>query len=323
MVKRRLGILMLLLCFCLCIMPFRALAALVSDAKEPISTDENCMLTVRYNYDGTAFPDQTVKLYKIADVSAHVQYTRTSAFAASGLILNGVQTNSDWNVIRSTLETFILANDVEPTLSTVTNQAGEACFENLTPGLYLVSAVDVVQGDLTCIFDSALVSLPGLGTDGLWQYQTAVSAKPEILPPIEPDEKVEFKVLKLWKGDEGLANRPQQIEVEIFRDGVHWETIVLSEETHWSYSWSVEADGASWNVVERNVPSGYTMTVEQRDTTFVLTNTHVPDDPIDPPPPQTGDTSNILLYTALMYVSGMVLIILGIAGKRRHHEETN
>ena len=320
MAKRRSGLIALLLCFSLCVLPCQGLAASTTDAKEPISVQNPCSLTIRYGYEGISFSDQTVMLYKVADISADLQYTLTPPFGGSGLILNGVQTQGEWNVIRSTLETQILADKIAPTTEAETNASGQVLFTGLTPGLYLASAVEVVQGDLTCFFDAALVALPGLGTDGLWQYQEAITAKPQVLPPIEPDEDIQLKVLKLWKGDEGRTDRPKRIQVEIFQDGVSYETVILSEENNWSYSWTAKDDGASWKVVERNVPAGYTMTVEQRETAFVITNAR--QDTPNPPPPQTGDTSNILLYTVMMFASGTMLIILGIAGKRKQHEET-
>ena len=317
MAQRRLRIIAFLLC--LCLLPCRALAASTTEAKEPIDTNQECSLTIRYGYEDMTFADKTVTLYKVADVSADFQYTLTQPFASSGLILNGVQTNGEWNVIRSTLEAFIMGNDIAPAATAITNEAGQACFVGLKPGLYLAWAVTEVQEEMIYFFDSALVALPGLGADGLWQYQVDVSAKPVALPPVEPDEEIQLKVVKLWRGDDGRTDRPKSIEVEIFRDGISCETVTLSAENNWSYSWTAEDDGASWKVVERNIPDGYTMTVEQRDTSFVLTNT-LKDQP-NPPPSPTGDTTNILLYSVLMYVSGAMLIILGIVGKRKRHEE--
>lgn len=318
MAKRRLGIVTLLLCFCLGALPCPTLAASTADAKEPIVVDKVCSLTICYSCDGTVFPNQSVKLYRVADVSADFQYSLTSAFSHSGLILNGIQTQGEWNVIRSTLEAQILANKITPIQTAETNPSGEACFTGLTPGLYLASGVEIPQ---TCRFDSALVALPGVDTDGLWQYEVAVAAKPQVLPPTPPEEETQRNVVKLWKGDEGLADRPKQVEIEIFRDGISYETVILTEDNNWSYGWTVKADGASWHVVERNVPAGYTMTVEQRETTFVVTNLR--QDRPTPPPPQTGDTSHVLLYVVMMYVSGTMLILLGIAGKRKRHEQTN
>ena len=80
-------------------------------------------------------------------------------------------------------------------------------------------------------------------------------------------------------------------------------------------------DGAKWTVTERNTPYGYTATVENRDTAFILTNTYTPENPDEPHgSPQTGDTSNIMLYVVLMIVTGSMLIILGIIGKRNSYE---
>jgi hypothetical protein len=295
-------------------LPCYAQAASTADAKEPISPDKDCSFTIAYRYDGQRFSNHPVKLYKIADVSADFQYTLTAPFANSGLILNGVQTVSEWNVIRSTLETHILAYDVDADFIGVTDQDGQVCFRALKPGLYLATTEQVIQHDWIYAFDSALVALPGLGTDGLWQYEVAVTSKSKAIPPAETDEEIAFKVLKLWKGDKGRSDRPQSIEVEIFRDGVSYQTVILSEENHWTFSWFAKDDGATWKVVERNVPTGYTMMVEERETSFVLINTRPPD---KPDIPQTGDTTNIMLYFVLMNVSGIMLIILGIAGKRK------
>lgn len=314
MAKRRVAVIVFLLCLCLSWLPCYAQAASTADAKEPISPDKDCSLTIAYRYDEQSFSNHPVRLYKIADVSADFQYTLTAPFANSGLILNGVRSVSEWNVIRSTLETHILTYDVDADLTGVTDQDGQVCFQALKPGLYLAITEQVIQHDWIYAFDSALVALPGLSADGLWQYEVAVTSKSKAIPPAETDEDVEFKVLKLWKGDNGRSDRPQSIEVEIFRDGVSYQTVILSEENHWTFSWFAKDDGASWKVVERNVPTGYTMMVEERETSFVLTNTRPPD---KPDIPQTGDTTNIMLYFVLMNVSGIMLIILGIAGKRK------
>ena len=318
MAKRRLGLITLLLCFCLCLLPCSALAASTADAKEPIVTDKECSLSIYYGYEGTAFADQGVQLYKVADVSADCQYTLTAPFAASNLIINGIKSNNEWNVVRSTLEAWLLDGSIVPVKTATTNDAGQAHFTQLTPGLYLASSITITQDGLTCVFASALVALPGLDADGYWQYQVSVSAKPEIL---EPEEEIELKVLKLWKGDEDQNTRPKSIDVEIFCNGESYENVVLSEENNWSYSWKAKNDGSNWKVMEWFVPKGYAMTVEQKENTFIITNSL--QDPPAPEPPKTGDTANIMLYAVLMLVSGTMLILLGIAGKRQRHEETN
>ena len=317
MINRKIGIVVFLLCLCFHLIPHQAMAASTSDAVEPIIPENECSLTISYCYAETAFSDIEVKLYRIAQVSADFKYTLTQPFEASGLILDGIRTAGEWNVIRSTLEAHILAYNIAPEFAAVTNEDGQVSFETLETGMYLAIVSQAEQDDLHYRFDSALIALPGLGPDGRWQYQVSVNAKGEVLPPVDPDEEVELKVLKLWRGDEGRTERPKSIEVEIFRDGSSYKTVILSEENHWAYTWTAKDDGSSWTVVERNIPQGYTVTVEERQSTFVLTNTWTPTDPDDPGrPPQTGDTSNILLYVLLMVGSGSMLIILGITGKK-------
>ena len=316
MVKRRVGIIIFLLCFCLYLMPFHVRAVSTADAREPISLDRQCSLTLSYSSDGVAFSDMPVKLYKIADVSDTCYFTLTSPFAGSGLILNGIQNAGEWNIIRSTLETYIIAYGLQADFTSMTNQAGQACFTSLKPGLYMAITENVIEEAKTYSFDSALINLPGLSVDGFWQYQVSVSAKPEITLPSQ--DEIQLKLLKLWKGEEEQVDRPLGIAVEIFRNGASYQTVVLSEENHWAYSWTAKDDGAKWVVIERNVPSGYTMTVEVRQTSFVLTNTLIPDGPDIPSSPPTGDTVNILFYVILMSVSGMVLLLLRIPGKRKH-----
>ena len=317
MINRKIGIVVFLLCLCFHLIPHQAMAASTSDAVEPIIPENECSLTISYCYAETAFSDIEVKLYRIAQVSADFKYTLTQPFEASGLILDGIRTAGEWNVIRSTLEAHILAYNIAPEFAAVTNEDGQVSFETLETGMYLAIVSQAEQDNLHYRFDSALIALPGLGPDGRWQYQVSVNAKGEVLPPVDPDEEVELKVLKLWRGDEGRTERPKSIEVEIFRDGSSYKTVILSEENHWAYTWTAKDDGSSWTVVERNIPQGYTVTVEERQSTFVLTNTWTPTDPDDPGrPPQTGDTSNILLYILLMVGSGSMLIILGITGKK-------
>lgn len=317
MAQRRMGIMVFLLCICLCLLPCYVQATSTADAAEPISLEKECTLTLSYVYDGTGFAGVPVDLYQIADVSPDFQYTPTPSFADAVTSINGVRTAGEWNVIRTTLEAHILSNHIQPYRSDMTDDTGKVVFSGLRPGLYLAISETVMGEDLTCAFDSALVSLPTLDADGIWQYQVVVTPKPQVLPPIEPDETLEYKVLKLWQGDSGYNGRPKSIEVELFRNGSSYEIVTLSEENHWSYTWTEEDPTAKWMATEHNVPTGYLAALEQRGMTFVLTNSLNQDAPTPSEQPKTGDTANILLYSLLMYLSGILLILLGISRKRK------
>lgn len=321
MVKRRLAVIAVICCLSLWFVSFGVSAASTADAVETIRTDEKASLTLSYSCEGQAFADIPVQLYTIALVSPTCRYTLTDLFAPSALELNGVRTNAEWDVIRATLEAHIVADAVPADEAVRTDANGYARFEELPPALYLAVVGTVTQGEMICVFDSALVALPGLGADGCWQYEITVAPKSERIPP--SDEESEWTVTKLWKGDGSAADRPTSVEIELFRAGVPYQTVILSQENNWSYRWSAKQDGTEWTVTEPNVPNGYTMTVDKRDTTFIVTNTFTaqpPDESIDTP--QTGDTSTVMLYVILMIVSGGVLLILGLIGKRNVHEKS-
>ena len=342
MINRKIGIFALLLCFCFCFVQLGMQVASASDTSE-----NTCSLTVSYRYGETAFSDVPVKLYKVADFTADYRYILTPSFTIYGLSLNGLQNTGEWNVVRSTLEAHIVANGIAPDMVSATDPNGSVYFDAIEKGMYLAVADLVVRDQWQYLFDAALVAVPGRNQDGSWYNAVSVNAKAEALPPVDSDEEIQLKLLKLWKGDQGQTNRPETVTVEIFRNGVSCETVVLSEENHWCYTWSAKDDGATWFVVERNVPQGYSMNVEQKESAFVLTNTWIPttpedpDDPTNPTdttgstnpadpttsitpttpkapdePPKTGDTTNTLLYILLMTISGTMLIVLGVTGKK-------
>ena len=316
--KKQVGIIILLLCFCFALIPHRALAASTADAVEPIATADPCDLTLVYRYDNTPFTEIPVKIYKIAQISADFQYSLAPNFKSTELSLNGIRTSGEWKVVRSTLEAHIIANSIEADISSATDQNGQIRLEDLEAGLYLAIVGQATQSGSSCRFDSALLSLPDLGADGRWVYDVTAVAKAELLPPTELDKEIELKVIKLWRGDEGRSTRPKSIEIKIFRDGLPQTTAILSEANNWSYVWSAKDDGADWTVAEVNVPVGYSVTVEERDGAFILTNTFITSDPTDPEkPPETGDSANILSYILLMSVSGLALIAIGTAGQRK------
>ena len=81
MAKRRVAMILALLCLCFYCLPCCVQAVSTADAKGPIVTDAPCSLTIACRCDGHAFPDLPVRLYKIADVSAYFLYSLPVRFA--------------------------------------------------------------------------------------------------------------------------------------------------------------------------------------------------------------------------------------------------
>lgn len=93
--------------------------------------------------------------------------------------------------------------------------------------------------------------------------------------------------------------------------------------TDWIYLGTVYSGGEITLDVTLEVPitmgNDYQNEIGYIDWQFKIEE--LPIEPTDPTPPQTGDTSNLFLYSGLMIFSLVALIIL-ILGKRRKQEET-
>lgn len=316
---RKNRILCMVLCLCFCLMPCIAAAASTTDANEPIITSEKCSLTLNYAHGETTFSGLPVSLYHIADVSADFQYTLTKAFRKTELTLNGVSSTREWNEIRSTLESFIVSKDLDPDREMSTDRWGSVRFKDLAPGLYLVMPVKHSKGGVRYSFDSALIAVPGLDSRGSWTYDVTANPKPSIYRPEGNGGSYEdetYRVTKLWRDQGNRKNRPSSVKVDIICNRKIVKTVTLSAANNWSYSWTAEKNGDSWNVAERTEVDGYQSSVKKTGTSFTVINTI----PGTTKPPDTGDSSHIGLYILLMSVSGLALVILG-AAMRRNAEE--
>lgn len=310
---RRIFTAWILLCLLLLLAwPMEALAASTSEAKEPVDPVRTCSLTVLYGRDGVAFSDISVSLYHVADISADYRYTLAEPFADTKLQLNGVSSQAEWSAIRTTVEMYIGGKKIQPLAVAVTDEQGQAEFADLRTGLYYVSFVRHTKDGMCYYFESALTAVPGLEPDGTWNYDVTVKPKSGVQNPGGKD--LEYKVIKLWRGDDE-EKRPKEVVVEIFRNGEPTKTVTLSAENNWCYTWFAENDGSYWLVMEKDIPRGYYVMIEQNDTIFSVINV-AESNPDDPRPPQTGEVLNMYSFILIMSLSGVLLLMLGMFGKK-------
>lgn len=302
---------MLILTICLLLIPYTVYALSTDQAKEPIDSDALCTLTLNYTSSEAALPSLAVDVYRVAEVSPDFRYSLTSPFADSGLILNGLLSQSEWNTVRTTLDSYVAANGVSPSATVATDENGTAVFDELATGLYYVAPQTVTVDGFRYYFASTVISLPDLKEDGNWNYEITANPKPDVRPPSSTD--LEYRVLKLWKGGEE-ETRPTEVTVDLLKDGTVVRTVTLSAENGWSYSWFAADDGSLWTVAEQNVPEGYTVTVEQNETVYTVVNTLESSD--DSSIPETGDTGSAGYIILFLCAAGIILVLLGMQRKR-------
>jgi len=279
-----------------------------ASALTALDVERPCSLTLNYTKDGTAFPGLDILIFRVAECHADGTFDLTGAFADYPVNIHGITTQKQWQDAAQTLASYATADGVDPTAMMVTDAAGAAKFEDLQTGLYLVLDVEAETQEGTFWFGQSLVLLPRPDEGGEYEYDLEARPKPSALTPWG-----EYTVVKLWKDAGQTGKRPASVTVDILKDGVLQESVVLSPDNNWSYTWKTDGTGGRWSVVETNVPEDYSVSITADGNVFHITNTL----PATPPPPETGDYTPIWPMVLAMSISGCMLLILGIWQKRK------
>lgn len=285
-----------------------ASAVSTTDSVEKVALDTPCAFHVTYEAGGTPFSGLEIRIYRVAELSEEEQYALCGSFAGYPVELTGTTDQNAWDALTLTLNSYILADSVKPDAVQTTDGNGTASFSDLKAGIYLVGAVRTERDGTYYAFESFCAAVPTVTEEGKWSYD--VSAYPKNMEERPTKGEVEYKVVKLWK-DNGSAKRPSSVTVEIYRDSVLQETVLLSGDNDWTYRWKTLDDGSVWTAVERNTPAGYTVTLGKSGATFTLVNTRPGDTP------KTGDGFTGWTVLAL---SGAALTALGVLLVKRKHE---
>lgn len=113
--------------------------------------------------------------------------------------------------------------------------------------------------------------------------------------PIPP---VDITVVKKWV-DDG-EDRPVSVTVQLLKDGEVYETVTLSAENNWSYTWKELSGEFQWSVVESNVPKGYVASYSQNNGVVTITNTE-----------SLIQTGQLIWPIVVFGVLGTLMILLG------------
>ena len=270
--------------------------------------------SIRLNY--SAVDNAEFKVYRAGEITDNWEFVLTGAFQDIPADLNDLDTEA-MTELSETLAAYAAADGIEPDYSGRTDENGQVVFEGLTKGLYLIIGESVIWDGMRYDPVPFLLTVPSQDAEGAWNYQTEADVK--YVTTVPEKEETEYKVVKYWVGDGSGNARPVQITVDILRDGILYDTQTLTAENNWSYSWTAEDNGSVWQVVEREIPDHYTVKVEKNKTMFLLTNTYAGDTPEEVP--KTGDSPVPLLLVTILSLSGMVLILAGLAVRGRREKD--
>ena len=308
-----------------------AAANYTGDAREAVDTAAQCSLTLTYSVSGVALEGQQVSIYQAASIDADGVYALTGAFSGYPLRINAPRSQTEWRELTVTLCSYVAAGQISATATQTVGGSGTVKFTGLKPGLYLVSALRGQVNGVTYVFDSFVISVPGLDDNGYWFYDVAAVPKWERYDP--SPSQLTYHVVKTWRDAADKSKRPDSVTVVLYKDGKQQEKRVLNAANNWMYTWTAANDGSVWTVSEPAVPEGYTVSQRKNGNTFIVINTRpstpsTPSNPSEPgkpntpgtTSPRTGDTTNLPLFGTLLAASGTLTAALMLLSRRKRHE---
>lgn len=281
-------------------------------------------LRISYQKEDGSLVGAQFAVYLVATVDAYGELTTTDTFSRFNVDIRG-KNDDAWQSLSAALEGYVLRDNVLHTDSGQTDEEGILTFptaqQKLIPGLYLVLGQRHIQDGYYYDAASFLVMLPGLDKEANdWIYD--VTAEPKYESGRIPEEPVSRKVLKVWKDEGHSQERPDEVVVQLLRDGTVYDTVTLNDDNNWRYTWKALDGSHRWTVAEKEL-EGYTVTVEQERTTFVVTNTYK-----EKTTGTTTTTKSTLPQTGQMWwpvplliTLGLLFVIVGLIRRRGTRDE--
>ncbi len=118
--------------------------------------------------------------------------------------------------------------------------------------------------------------------------------------PTPNGEITTLTVNKSWSGDKE-SERPSAVTVTLYNGASEYQTIELNAVNNWSYTWKDLESGGNWQILESNIPNGYTPSYSKSGSVVTITNTRSL--------VQTGQ-NNMPIF--IFGGCGIVLVIVGI-----------
>jgi hypothetical protein len=255
-------------------------------------TNHRVALTLNCNYDNKPLADVTFNLYLVGDMASDNTIDITDEFGNYAVDLAGIDTTKT-RELAETLDGYVERDNIRETISGVTDEAGTLTLPqegSLEEGVYLCVADQHRVGNEVYTIEPFLISLPQQLSNGEYNYDVVVSPK---IQATEFENTVDYSVVKVWKDSESEAGtvgstsgnvetdgkRPSSIEAQLVGDGEVYETVTLNAANNWRHTWEDLDASVEWRVVEKEVPAGYSVVTELENTTFVITNTELTEEP--------------------------------------------
>lgn len=285
---------------------------------EDIDLNRSSTITVQYDVSEIEF-----ELYKVFDVNPDSSLIVSEKFESlkDQVDFSKTATESESAELAATLDEYAQLDDYKPDYKATVSEDGTALFPDVKPGVYLLKSETHVYSKRNYITQPVLFYAPKENlVDLKWDYSFTLIPKAESKPALRDP----LKVVKVWNDrDDRKKIRPKEITITLNLDGKFYTEVVLSEENNWTYTWDDIPVETGYQIVEKDVPAGYTVSYKETgneiSSVHTITNT-LKEEPGPRPPrkPNTGSSSN---WTMWLSMAGLSSLCLGLfIGKRKKAE---
>lgn len=259
-------------------------------------------ITLNEKTDNEKIEGAEILLYKVADAKSenhNLMFEYIDELKSCNASLNDLETKSKSEEIEKCI------NENIKSLKQITDINGTVKYHDLDLGLYLVKQNNIVEGFSK--IDSFLVMIPKI-VNNKWIYDIKSTPKTDIIRVID------INVKKVWNTSTSNTNDsiklPRSIEVELLLNDKVIDTVKLSKDNNWSYTWEDLAKSEEYTIKEINVPKGYTPSYQKDNNTFIVTNTST-----------LVQTGQMLWIVMLLIITGITFIIISIIYDRKTNEQ--
>ena len=257
--KKFTAIISVIMMIALFVLPLTPAAAALSGEKGSIS------LNLVDNATGKPLADTSFRLYFVAKAYENgngIRYEFVSPYDEANIDLTDLQDSS----LPVHLAYFVESHSLPYTEKT-TDKNGKLVFDNLEKGLYLIVPVKSESDSYT--ISPFVISVPNYNSEEK-KWESDIDASPKFIGDV-PDggSDTYISVVKKWVSDK---SHPESITVVLLRDFQEYARIQLNDSNKWYYRWDNLPKNHIWNVVEENVPEGYTVSYNTSSNTVTIIN---------------------------------------------------
>jgi len=195
--------------------------------------------------------------------------------------------------IASTLETYVRIDKIPPLQTGISDDRGIVDFTNLEQGFYFLWAKDFKIKETKTTY-SPVPFMVEIAQEEDGTNQNYITYPKFFHFGVLDQSDADYTVKKIWRNSKSqLFDDSIEITVEMYKDDEYQNTVILSKENDWSYTWTDKAH-SDWMVKEVNIPEDYTVIYRSNETQYAIVNTYKDYNPeVDEPtnPTDTADST--------------------------------